>query len=56
LRTGIAEITPGRRHNRDIAFFEGQNPGHALGDELACIARFCPENLTPFIRKWLAGR
>jgi len=54
LRPGLADITPSRRRNRDVLFFESSNPGHARGDELACIAQFHPKNLTPFIRRWLA--
>ncbi len=38
LRPGVAEVGPGRLQNADVAFFVGANPGHAAGDELACLA------------------
>lgn len=49
LRKGVADITDNRLKKPEIAFFEEVNPGHASGDELICLARFCKENLTPFI-------
>ena len=53
LRKGVADITESRLKNRDIAFFEELNPGHADGDELVCLALFSEENLTPFILRKL---
>jgi hypothetical protein len=47
LRRGVADITDQRRRDRRIAFFEKMNPGHAQGDELACIAQLSRANLTP---------
>lgn len=46
LKEGLAEITPPRLRNRDIAFFLAQNPGHREGDELACLAELSWANLT----------
>ena len=53
LRPGVADITEARRRDKDIAFFEKANPGHAKGDELVCIARCHEENLNPFILRRL---
>jgi hypothetical protein len=36
-----------------VAFFQKLNPGYAQGDELVCLARFHPDNLTPYIRRQL---
>jgi hypothetical protein len=53
LRPGVAPITEGRRRDPHIAFFEGTNPGHARGDELACLAEWSPGNMQPFILRRL---
>jgi hypothetical protein len=47
LRAGVADVTPARRHNSDVRFFIEQNPGHALGDELCCLAPLTRQNFTP---------
>ena len=47
LRRGVAEITEERLRDPLIAFFARANPGHANGDELACITEVPPANLTP---------
>ncbi len=51
LRPGVAE--PTARHLRDphVAFFVRTNPGSARGDELACLTRIHPDNLTPAGRR-----
>jgi hypothetical protein len=46
LRAGVAEATAGRRRDPHVDFFLRRNPGHARGDELVCLARLDPENLT----------
>lgn len=51
LREGVAEITPHRLRDPHVAFFARQNPGHARGDELACLTRIHPGNLTPAGRR-----
>ena len=51
VKVGICDITNQRRKNKHVAFYEKRNPGYADGDELACIARFDRNNLTPFILK-----
>ena len=39
----------------DIAFFVEANPGHADGDELACLTEIAPDNLTRAGRRMLLG-
>lgn len=53
LREGIADVDERRLRDPHVAFFHQRNPGHALGDELVCLARFHPENLNPYIRRQL---
>jgi hypothetical protein len=36
-----------RLHDPDVRFFVEANPGHADGDELACLVRVGVDNLTP---------
>jgi len=38
VREGLAPITDRHRRNPHVQFFVQCNPGHALGDELACLA------------------
>lgn len=38
VRDGLAPITHRHLANPHVAFFVGRNPGHAAGDELACLA------------------
>lgn len=47
LRPGISDITQGRLKNPHVAFFAKADPGHAFGDELACLAELRPDNLAP---------
>jgi len=53
LREGVAELDSRRLRDPHVAFFQQRNPGHALGDELVCLARFHPDNLNPYIRRQL---
>ncbi len=53
LREGVAELHDRRLRDPHVAFFQRQNPGHAHGDELVCLARFHPDNLRPYIRRQL---
>jgi hypothetical protein len=46
LRRGVAEITDERLRDPLIAFFARANPGHANGDELACVTEVSRANLT----------
>lgn len=53
LRPEVAPLTPARRRDPHVAFFETANPGHAAGDELACLTELTIENLTPAGRRTL---
>ena len=53
LRSSVAELTGRRLRDPHVAFFVAANSGHAEGDELACITRVVPENLTPAGRRML---
>jgi hypothetical protein len=46
LRGGIASLTDERLRDPYVAFFARMNPGHATGDELACLAELSRANLT----------
>jgi hypothetical protein len=48
LRPEFAETPPSRRRDPDVAFFLEQNPGHAQGDELACLAPITRTNLNRY--------
>ncbi len=47
LRAGVSD--PEERIDRDphVRFFVEANPNHAAGDELACLVRVSPDNVTP---------
>ena len=47
LRPGVADVTERRLRDPDVAFFVGRNPGHAAGDELACLTWLHPDNFSP---------
>lgn len=53
LRPGVADITERRRCDPMVDFFVRMNPGHARGDELACLAAVSRSNLTPAGLRWL---
>jgi hypothetical protein len=38
VRDGLAPVTDRHRENRHVRYFIERNPGHAEGDELACLA------------------
>ncbi|MEL6615560.1 MAG: hypothetical protein AAFQ43_07470 [Bacteroidota bacterium] len=44
---GVADLTPHRLRDPHVAYFASRNPGHARGDELACLTLIHPSNLTP---------
>ena len=46
LREGVSD-PEGRMHDPHVRFFVEANPGHADGDELACLVRVDLDNLTP---------
>ena len=39
LRAGVADAEPGKLKNKDVAFFCNANPGHADGNDLACLTK-----------------
>ena len=45
-RPGLADVTERRLRDPHVAFFARRNPGWAQGDELACLTRIHPDNLT----------
>ncbi len=55
LRRGLSGIPSERLADPAVAFFARRNPGHEEGDELACLARLAPNNLTALGRR-LAAR
>lgn len=46
LRGPLGDVPVGRASDAHIAFFLERNPGHAGGDELACLAEISDDNLT----------
>ena len=53
LRPGVAEISGERLHDPHIAHFARLNPGHARGDELACLCPIEESNLSRAGRRML---
>jgi hypothetical protein len=51
LRDELKQIPEGKSADEHVAFFLRQNPGHMLGDELACLTELADENLTPAGRR-----
>lgn len=54
LRAALAEPPAGRANNSHVAFFLERNPGHASGDELACITEIAESNLTAAGRRMIS--
>ena len=54
LRPGVAEVSHERLRDPRVAFFVRANPGHADGDELACLAELSRANLTLAAERMLA--
>ncbi|RLE19990.1 MAG: hypothetical protein DRJ65_19180 [Acidobacteria bacterium] len=54
LKAGVAEISPRRRRDPHVAYFESINPGHAEGDELICLGALRADNLRPKILRVLS--
>jgi hypothetical protein len=46
LRRGVADVTKQRLNDPRVEFFARMNPGHANGDELACLTEIKRSNLT----------
>ena len=51
LRAGVAAVTAERLRDPHVAFYTRANPGHADGDELACLCPLEHSNLTPAGRR-----
>ncbi len=56
LKEDVAPLTPELLAAPDIAFFARANPGHAAGDELACLGRVDLAFAAAFVRKLLTGK
>jgi hypothetical protein len=46
LRAGVSPVTARRMRDPHVAFFVRVNPGHRRGDELVCLTRVRPGNLS----------
>lgn len=55
LRGRLAVVPGPRQHDPHVAFFLQNNPGHANGDELVCVADLDPSNLTRAGRRVVYG-
>jgi hypothetical protein len=53
LRDGIADITPARLKDPYVSFFVDRNPGHVVGEQLACLTELTRDNLTAAGRRML---
>ncbi len=55
LRGALQAVPQGRIADPHVAFFLARNPGHAAGDELACLTEISAANLTPAGRRMAAA-
>ena len=55
LRPHLAGVPPQRRTDPHVAHFAALNPGHAAGDELACLCELSDDNLTAAGRRMVVG-
>jgi len=56
LRASLADIPNGKQADPHVRHFLELNPGHAQGDELACLCDLADGNLTPAGRRMLFGK
>jgi hypothetical protein len=56
LRPGVGDVTEARLQDPLVALFAERNPGHASGDELACLCEISEANLTAVSRRALRRR
>lgn len=56
LKEGIADITPQKLKDPDIAFFIKQNPQYHLGNDIVCLASLKQENIKKKAWKLLTGK
>lgn len=52
LKEDVAPIPPKDQTRPEVQFFLSKNPGYHNGDELLCLCKLEPENLTRFARAW----
>lgn len=52
LTPELAEIPEKDINRPEVQFFLSKNPNYAKGDELVCLCKLSPSNLTRFARKW----
>ena len=55
LRAEVAPVLNHRLRDPDISFFVESNPGHALGDELCCLASLNRQNFTSVAYRVIAA-
>jgi hypothetical protein len=53
LDPALADISTARLADPHVAFFLRQNPGHARGDELLCLAEISAENMRGLAKRML---
>jgi hypothetical protein len=56
LKEGVADITEIQRKDKNIKFFEQENPGYLKGDDLVCLARLSGDNLRKTAHRLLLGK
>ena len=56
LREGVAPVDEGVLAAADVRFFHARNPGHARGDELACLGRIRATLWLRYVAKSLRRR
>jgi hypothetical protein len=56
VRRGVAPIDDDARRVPEIAFFAAQNPGHAQGDELVCLAELRARDLLRILARIASRR
>ena len=54
LRGPLSALPAGRTNEAHVAYFLARNPGHASGDELACLTEISEANLTAAGRRMIA--
>ena len=53
LQEDVAHIPEHKKPNPHVCYFLERNPGYIEGDELVCLARISPENLTRIARRFV---
>lgn len=55
LRADVAPVLSHRLRDPDVSFFVDANPGHAMGDELCCLAPLNRQNFTSVAYRVIAA-